>query len=295
MLFGFGSTANLEILLNDLEGRKHAPIKEKDGTINKLPLYTGDDDISGRIEVTLPKGKKFEHTGLRIELVGKIESYVDAKQSSDFMSMGRELEPIGTLNEDKTYNFTFSKFEKQFETYSGIGIRLRYFLRVTINRQYAPKISKEKDFAVYLPSIEPEETQNIKMEVGIEDCLHIEFEYNKGGYHLKDCVIGKVYFLLIRIKIKKMELEIVKKETYGSGPNSHTQEEAITKFEVMDGCPNKGDIIPIRLYLSAYDLTPTLQNISNKFSVRYFLNLVLLDEDERRYFKRQEIVIWRKK
>lgn len=88
---------------------------------------------------------------------------------------------------------------------------------MTINRQYAPKITKEKDFAVYLPSIEPEETTNIKMEVGIEECLHIEFEYNKGSYHLKDCVIGKVYFLLIRIKIKKMELEVVKKETYGIG------------------------------------------------------------------------------
>ena len=25
----------------------------------------------------------------------------------------------------------------------------------------------------------------IKMEVGIEDCLHIEFEYNKSKYHLK--------------------------------------------------------------------------------------------------------------
>lgn len=56
-----------------------------------------------------------------------------------------------------------------------------------------------------------------------------------------------------------------------------------------------GDIIPIRLYLGAYDLTPTLQNVSNKFSVKYFLNLVLLDEDERRYFKRQEIIMWRKK
>ena len=54
-----------------------------------------------------------------------IESYLDAKQSSDFMSMGRELEPIGCLLEDKTYQFSFSKFEKQFETYSGIGIKLR--------------------------------------------------------------------------------------------------------------------------------------------------------------------------
>jgi vacuolar protein sorting-associated protein 26 len=36
------------------------------------------------------------------------------------------------------------------------------------------------------------------MEVGIEDCLHIEFEYNKSKYHLRDVVVGKIYFLLVR-------------------------------------------------------------------------------------------------
>ncbi len=36
------------------------------------------------------------------------------------------------------------------------------------------------------------------MEVGIEDCLHIEFEYDKSKYHLKDTVVGKIYFLLAR-------------------------------------------------------------------------------------------------
>ena len=53
----------------------------------------------------------------------------------------------------------------------------------------------------------------------------------------------------------------------------------------MDGCPMKGEVIPIRLYLAGYELTPTFKNISNKFSVKYFLNLVLIDEEDRRYFK----------
>jgi len=39
------------------------------------------------------------------------------------------------------------------------------------------------------------------MEVGIEDCLHIEFEFAKSVYTLKDCVLGKVFFNLVRIKI----------------------------------------------------------------------------------------------
>ena len=43
----------------------------------------------------------------------------------------------------------------------------------------------------------PETNNAIKMEVGIEDCLHIEFEYNKSKYHLQDVVLGKIFFLLV--------------------------------------------------------------------------------------------------
>ena len=77
-------------------------------------------------------------------------------------------------------------------------------------------------------------------QVGIEDCLHIEFEYNSQTFHLKDVIKGKVRFKLVRIKIKYMELDLIKKEVMGVGTNSMTETETLTKFEVMDGCPTKG-------------------------------------------------------
>ena len=40
-------------------------------------------------------------------------------------------------------------------------------------------------------------------------------------------------------------------------------------------------------------LTPTFKSVNDKFSVKYFLNLVLVDEEDRRYFKQQEITLWR--
>ena len=55
----------------------------------------------------------------------------------------------------------------------------------------------------------------------------------------------------------------------------------------MDGAPVKGESIPIRVFLAGYDLTPTMRDINKKFSVRYYLNLVLVDEEDRRYFKQQ--------
>lgn len=36
-------------------------------------------------------------------------------------------------------------------------------------------------------------------------------------YHLKDVIVGKIYFLLVRIKLKQMELAIVRNETTDSG------------------------------------------------------------------------------
>jgi vacuolar protein sorting-associated protein 26 len=55
-----------------------------------------------------------------------------------------------------------------------------------------------------------------------------------------------------------------------------------------------GEAIPVRLFLGGFDLTPTYKDVQNKFSVSYILNLVLVDEDDRRYFKQREIFLWRK-
>lgn len=133
----------------------------------------------------------------------------------------------------------------------------------------------------------------------------------------------------MRIKIKHMEIDIIKRETTGTGPSVYHENDTIAKYEIMDGAPVRGkkktktkqhfifiynsltmsriatssqyrwhstcyhsfqflgESIPIRLFLAGYDLTPTMRDINKKFSVRYYLNLVLIDEEERRYFKQQ--------
>jgi len=90
-------------------------------------------------------------------------------------------------------------------------------VRLTVKRGLVSNITLEKDLWVHIFQNIPEINNSIKMEVGIEDCLHIEFEYNRSKYHLKDVIIGKIYFLLVRIKIKHMELAVIKRESTGSG------------------------------------------------------------------------------
>lgn len=83
-------------------------------------------------------------------------------------------------------------------------------------------------------------------------------------YHLKDVIVGKIYFLLVRIKIKHMELSIIRRETTGAPPNQYNESETITKFEIMDGAPVRGETIPIRLFLGGFELTPTFRDGKSK-------------------------------
>eukprot|EP00921_Rhytidocystis_pertsovi_P011906 GHVQ01019282.1.p1 GENE.GHVQ01019282.1~~GHVQ01019282.1.p1 ORF type:complete len:299 (-),score=32.72 GHVQ01019282.1:1993-2889(-) len=291
----FGSVCSLDLNI-DTEPTRKSTFLRRDKKDIKAPIFSDGEPVSGSAQVTVKPGKKLEHNGIKVELIGQIEMLYDRSTTYDFFSITKDLDPPGILFESRLFKWRFNSVDKQHETYWGINVRLRYFVRLTIVRSYASNVTKEIDMVVQNIGTAPDINNTIKMEVGIEDCLHIEFEYDKSKYHLKDVVVGKVYFLLVRIKIKHMELDIVRAETSGSGgPNSLTDSETLTKFEIMDGAPIKTECIPVRLYLSGFELCPTYKNVQNKFSVKYYINLVLVDEEDRRYFKKQEIFMWRKK
>lgn len=297
MLSGLVSApARVVIRFSDADTRQTITVRQPDGRDEEQYLFSAADNICGTVEVEVGGSRKLEHTGVKVELIGMIEMLQDRSNTYEFTSLVRELETPGELQGSKEYPFEFTGVQKQYESYDGINARLRYFVRVTIMRQYSSRIVHEETIRVHVASAEePESNGSIKMEVGIEDCLHIEFEYNKSKYHLKDAVLGKIFFLLVRIKIKHMEIAIIKRESTGTGVNTYNENETVAKFEIMDGAPVRGESIPIRLFLGGFDaLTPTFRNVNNKFSVKYFLNLVLIDEEDRRYFKQQEIMLYRK-
>ena len=53
----------------------------------------------------MTKGKRLDHLGIRVELIGVIENLYDAKQNSVFLQLVRDLEPPGALNDNVSYDF----------------------------------------------------------------------------------------------------------------------------------------------------------------------------------------------
>ena len=73
------------------------------------------------------------------------------------------------------------------------------------------------------------------------------------------CNLGKISFILVRVKIKHMEVDIIRREQTGNGPSTYTETDSIGKYEIMDGGPIKGEVIPIRLFLKAFNAQPTMK------------------------------------
>ncbi|KNZ75928.1 Vacuolar protein sorting-associated protein 26B-like, partial [Termitomyces sp. J132] len=130
--------------------------------------------------------------------------------------------------------------------------------------------------------------QSLATVVALHSILVSKLIHSVFRYHLKDIIFSKIYFLLE--KIKHMELSIIRRETTGAAPNQYNKSETITKskFKFLDSAPVRGETIPIHLLLGGFDLTPTFRDVDKKFSTRYYLNLVLNDEENRRYFKKQQ-------
>jgi vacuolar protein sorting-associated protein 26 len=245
----FSTPVDIDIVLEDADDRAMVDVKTDKNRREKVPLYMDGESVKGAITVRPKDGKRLEHTGIKVQFIGtigvfessfpvgeytklgRVEMFFDRGNHYEFLSLGQELAAPGELQHPQTFEFNFKNVEKQYESYNGINVRLRYFLRVTVARRMQD-VTREKDIWVYSYRTSPETNASIKMDVGIEDCLHIEFEYSKSKYHLKDVIVGRIYFLLVRLKIKHMELSIIRRETTGAPPNQYNESETLVRFEV---------------------------------------------------------------
>ncbi len=166
------------------------------------------------------KLKRLEHSGIKIELTGCIEQINDKKNVSRFITITRDLEPPGIITSEVTnVSFEFRNVEKQFETYRGSNITVKYTLKVIVLSKMR-QATQEIEFAVINPkdlSTLQSENEPIKLEVGIEDWLHLVFDVQRNKFHLRDSITGQVTFKKVSIRLKSMELQIIKKETIGAG------------------------------------------------------------------------------
>ena len=173
---------------------------------------------------------------------------INKNESGPFLSETRELEPAGSLSHDKEYKFKFKEFDKQYESYDGIMTKVNYFLQVKIKKKkFGITTTEQKQIQplrVWKLARPLGERDMMNLEVGMEGRLHIYFEFTKNQFHLTDKIEGKIEFVEIKLKLKQMEINMVRVETFGGKRNGGGEEKNFKKkvaiYEIMDGSPIKG-------------------------------------------------------
>lgn len=292
------------------EDKKVKVVDCYDQVSERLHLFGAKEPIKGRVLLT-PSGASYAHRGVTVELVGVVTTIREVEEKVTFLRQERHFEP-DTVRQPTPFEFTFSA-PKLHESYRGIYAKVAYFVQATVKQRFVDAFVKEEVWVhgvdEALSEAQPDASEHmnyfretcfgpesIAMDVGVDNVLHIEFRYDKKIFHMTERVLGKVTFKVADMEIAYGEVGLVRKEFLHPGKSEETMEqETLQKFEVMDGTPIVGEVVPIRLYLKSIPrLTPTYLNVENIFSVRYFVNLVLVSQEGKRYFKQQEIQLYRR-
>ena len=213
------------------------------------------------------------------------------------MSLSKDISKNGSLTKDNTsYNFIFKKVKLPYESYKGESIGVKYLIKVNIFKMMRT-ISYEEEFAVVKPNDESVLKKNdepISMNVGIKELLSVLIEFDHSNYGIHGCLKGYVSFGKVDLLLTKMEVNLIKKETiFGLDTSKYSEQKILASFELIDGGPYKNETIPFRFFLEPYNLTPSYIDVAGNFSVRYYINLIIKDQKNNKYFKQKEIFLHR--
>ena len=276
-----------------MKGRHRHKLTDRNDHSERFPTFFNGEDISGHAELRL-LSKSLKHKGIRAELHGVIEKYGNLKKTKSILNMNQDICGPEEVTKDKiSLEFNFQNVKMPYESYKGDYASVRYFIKIIIistvkNTEY------EKEFAVVNPhnsSILQKNDEPIKMQVGMKNKLSLAIYFQHKNYNCRGTLKGFIAFNYLNINLKFMEVQIVRREVIFG--DKKCEPAYVARYELIDGVPNKNEKIPIRFFLKSYNLTPTYPNIDNIFFVKYYLNLVIADDNDNRYFKQKEICLFR--
>ena len=305
----YTKNASIEIILEDTF-HPDTILTTSSGTKKEFQTFYSTDPIKGSIQITLNNNSnKVHHSGIKIELIGEIDIHINNEESNNinnnqfnrFLYLSKNLSSQGYLNNKiNNFDFEFKAMEKPYDSYVGKIFSIKYFLLVTIDMGFS-LIKKEKEICVFncdknlkkINELFTNDNNKIKVEIGVESLLHVCFELDRKNYHLKDVISGKVTFKKINLELENMSLKLLKIESlFGQ----QDEAESLGFYEIMEGTPSStDDVIYYKMYLKAFNnLSQSIKNeMNNNINVSYYLNLEICDTENRNFFKKIEINLFR--
>ena len=301
----------------NLKSISHNPYEyiTKENKIIKYPTFYDTDEISGNIQLKLNSNKSLIYEYISIYLYGKmiIINSTNSKIVTEIFKESQELtekkSPNIITNEITNFSFNFTPKVKPYETYIGNLIQIKYYIKAIIktNNINSPNlIEKEIEIACIKPEkkiicdeiyLKRKEKNNIEINIGVENIIHVRLNLVSVKLFLDDVILGKIKIIKSEIELNNIYMAIKKEEKYYQLDNAIVKNEELSNYEIAEGFIEQGDEFCFKYFLrNIKNLTPSYDykdDNKNKLSVKYYLCFSFNDSQGYQFFKYIEIYIYR--
>ncbi|OHS97885.1 Vacuolar protein sorting-associated protein 26A [Tritrichomonas foetus] len=250
-------------------------------------VYQCGETVKPKLKITCIKEKSFAHRGVEFEFFTEIA--IKGQKPTVFNYIHRKFSDNATIHSFVEFdNVPECQLDANLATYHGGSFSIKHILKVSVKKLIG-SIDYEKEIIAYdlqppIKSLEP-----LCVRAAVAGSIRIDLMINRRRYDLGDVIHGAAHFLLSELKIKCFNIGLVAHEYTEANGRSHRHKFNICNYEISDGPPVKGEVIPFRIFLDPHKLTPSCSNPTRGYSVTHFLNFMIITMTNEKYFKSLQI------
>ena len=226
------------------------------------------------------KGVFFEFNSELIPMKGKI------MQLATPVSV--QLTEAGTLAGSMEVQLPQLTIPTTVQTYHGELFSIKHTLKFIVKKGFGT-IEHNHEIIAYSYSPCVSKLQPVCVRVAVAENIRIDLLINRRKFELNDVLLGGAHFLLVALKIVKFTVELVAQEILDIGGKTKKHSHTIFEWEITDGAPVKGEIIPFRLFFAPLDISPSVVDQTKGYSVSHFLHFFIHTTSGTKYFKALQI------
>lgn len=240
-------------------------------------------DVS--LKITSAKGN-FSHRGIDFEFCteflpkgGKIVKYNVANL---------HVSEAGVIPTTQEFQLPKCFIAQNAQTYVGESFSLRHWIRISVKKLIGT-VDFEREIIAYNVTSPSKKLDLICVRVAVEDSIRIDLITNRRQFEINDVITGAAHFLLVNLKVKLFTVALIAQEYSEINGKVNRNKNKIQSWEITDGAPVKGEIIPFRLFLHPLHLNPSCSNPQQGYSVTHFLHFTVVTMSNEKYFKALQI------
>jgi vacuolar protein sorting-associated protein 26 len=240
------------------------------------------------VTITVTRGNTFSHRGIDAEFTS--EFYAKDCKPMKLSHVQNRLSDAGTINATGTFNFATCLVPPHMQTYRGSLFRVQHWIRISVKKTIG-SVTYHEEVTSFEITPMARAIDALCVRIAIADNIRIDLMVNRRKYDIADVICGAAHFLLVSLKIKTFTVALVAQEISEVTGKTQKCANVLQTWDMVDGAPVKGEIVPFRLYLAPLALCPSCARAEGGYTVAHFLHFSFVTTNGGKYFKDLQIVI----